>query len=463
MFGQTQPLREAPEWEHEIRERFGLLPNFFRLTPEIPQISLNLWHFAEVAYLDNPLPSLFKERLFVYLSRFCEVRYCIARHVGFLVGLGRPAGDAQARIQTVEEVVRLLRRSLPGGNRLKMLLFLAEKHAPLRELPDAGSDLEEAFFAIVSHVFLQTSEAPVCLDALKALLDELRLQYLLLFLLFIRGAHYWTEVHPELVFEEDINQLMATHKGLAECILDDPEALTAKRGSTPAVAADGSVARRQLIEAQEQERDRIGRELHDNSNQRLGLLAVQIEQLKDSIPHQAANVRRSLDAIHKQTLTISTDIEVLSHELHSSRLEYLGLALTIKDFCKEFGAKHNVEIDFDCHDISPTVPREISLCLFRVVQEGLRDALTHRGARFFEVKLYGSPTEIRLTIRHSGAGFEPESGEAQELGLISMQERIRLVKGTISTNSRSQSGTEINVRIPSLAEWRNGMVKLAGD
>ena len=119
-----------------------------------------------------------------------------------------------------------------------------------------------------------------------------------------------------------------------------------------------------------------------------------------------------MDEIHEQTLAISTDIEVLSHELHSSRLEYLGLALTIKDFCKEFGAKHNVEIDFDCYDISPTLPREISLCLFRVVQEGLRDALTHRGVRFFEVKLYGSPTEIRLTIRDSGVGFEQDSERA---------------------------------------------------
>src|ERR1700758_379598 len=132
MFGQTQPLREAPEWEYEIRERFGVLPNFFRLTPEIPQISVHLWYFAEVAYLDNPLPSLFKERLFVYLSRFCEVRYCIARHVGFLVGLGRPAGDAQARVQTVEEVVRLIRRPLLSGDKLKPHVeLLASAAAPL--------------------------------------------------------------------------------------------------------------------------------------------------------------------------------------------------------------------------------------------------------------------------------------------------------------------------------------------
>ena len=87
MFGQTQLPREIHELEIEITERFGILPNFFRLSSEVPQNTANLWGFAQAAYLDNPLPSLFKERLFVYLSRFCEVRYCIARHGGFLLGL----------------------------------------------------------------------------------------------------------------------------------------------------------------------------------------------------------------------------------------------------------------------------------------------------------------------------------------------------------------------------------------
>lgn len=78
----------TPPLEAEVEQRFGVLPNFFRLAPENPEITANLWGFARFAYLDNPLPSLFKERLFVFLSRFCEVRYCIARHVGFLAGLG---------------------------------------------------------------------------------------------------------------------------------------------------------------------------------------------------------------------------------------------------------------------------------------------------------------------------------------------------------------------------------------
>jgi hypothetical protein len=101
--------------ENKIATRFGVLPNFFRLGSSDPAIAENLWGFAQFAYLDNPLPSLFKERLFVYLSRFCDARYCIARHVGFLAGLGYPAGDSSCLPQKVELILPLLRRALPHG------------------------------------------------------------------------------------------------------------------------------------------------------------------------------------------------------------------------------------------------------------------------------------------------------------------------------------------------------------
>jgi PAS domain S-box-containing protein len=220
---------------------------------------------------------------------------------------------------------------------------------------------------------------------------------------------------------------------------------------TDRVRAEEALANvnRRLIEAQELERKRIARELHDNTNQRLALLAVGIDQLKSTIPLQNADIRVRVDQIHKMTMEISNDIQALSHELHSSRLEYLGLALAMRGFCKEFGDKHKVGIKFDSDGMPPTVPQEISLCLFRVMQEGLQNALKHSGVRSFEVKLHGSPTEIRLTIRDSGEGFEPELVKAtQGLGLIGMRERVKLVKGTISITSSPQSGTEINVHIP---------------
>src|SRR6202049_578139 len=98
----------APDLQRRVNERFGVLPNFFRLSPETPEITEKLWGFAEAAYLDNPLPSVFKERLFVHLSRFCVVRYCIARHIGFLAGNGRPAGDGSIEPETVDHVIALL-------------------------------------------------------------------------------------------------------------------------------------------------------------------------------------------------------------------------------------------------------------------------------------------------------------------------------------------------------------------
>jgi PAS domain S-box-containing protein len=219
----------ASDLQRRVNERFGVLPNFFQLSPETPEITEKLWGFAQAAYLDNPLPSVFKERLFVHLSRFCAVRYCVARHTGFLIGLGRPAGDKNARAETVIDVVKLLRRPLPRGTELNARLSLCSTcPAPLTEMPTADTLMEDGFFALASHVFLQTADAPACLEALERLLGTVRLQYLLLFLAFVRAAHYWTRVHPEIQFEDDIKQLLATHEALASCILDDPEASTDK-------------------------------------------------------------------------------------------------------------------------------------------------------------------------------------------------------------------------------------------
>src|SRR3984957_7296242 len=215
----------APDLQSRVQERFGFLPNFFRLAPEAPEITEKLWGFAEAAYLDNPLPSVFKERLFVHLSRFCSVRYCIGRHVAFLVGLGRPAGDPSVRAQSVANVVQLLRRPFPRGQELQSRLSLcAACPAPLVEMPLDNSQMEDAIFVLAGHVFLKTSDYLVCLDALARLFGPVLLQYLLLLLAFVRAAHYWTETHPEIAFEDDVDKLLATHETLAECILNDPEA-----------------------------------------------------------------------------------------------------------------------------------------------------------------------------------------------------------------------------------------------
>ena len=125
--GASNPQKTAQDdLEREIATHFGLVPNFFRSAPEAPYVIHDLWAFAKSAYLDTPIPTLFKERLFVYLSRFCEVRYCITRHCGFLLGLGRAAGDPSAQAMTIDQVVRLLRRPLPTAERTEAALARLE-------------------------------------------------------------------------------------------------------------------------------------------------------------------------------------------------------------------------------------------------------------------------------------------------------------------------------------------------
>ncbi len=220
----SQHTGNVSKLQAEIEDRFGVLPNFFRLVPETPEIIENLWGFAKFGYLDNPLPPLFKERLFVYLSRFCDVRYCIARHVGFLVGLGRPSGDRTCSPETAEQVVRLISRPLPTGEALESLIdSLPTEAIPLESFPEAETITEQALFACSSHVFQQSTAASQCLDALRRVLHPASLQHLLVFITFVRTAHFWTKVHPELRHEQDITDLLNVHEALAECVLHDSD------------------------------------------------------------------------------------------------------------------------------------------------------------------------------------------------------------------------------------------------
>lgn len=213
---------------------------------------------------------------------------------------------------------------------------------------------------------------------------------------------------------------------------------------------------RRLLEAQEQERARIARDLHDDFNQRLAMLAIGILQLREDLPSSSDGVLRQLDELHKQTLEISEDVQVLAHELHSPNLDYLGVGVVMKSFCREFGERQNVKIDFSEEGLT-TVPREISLCLFRVLQEALHNALKHSGVRHFNVELRGTREAVELTVRDSGVGFDPEAVvKGTGLGLTSIKERLRLVDGNVLINSQPNGGTTVYARVP-LSSGRNAM------
>ena len=206
---------------------------------------------------------------------------------------------------------------------------------------------------------------------------------------------------------------------------------------------------RKLIEAHEQERTRIGRELHDDIVQRLALLVVQLDGIQQHIPDSASEFGRQIGDLRNQTSEITNDVQSLSHELHSLKQEYLGIVGATRNFCREFGERQKVEVDFQSYDIPDTLPTELFLPLFRVLQEALRNATKHSGVRSFEVKLWGSSEDIQLTVRDLGAGFDSEAAKrCTGLGLTSMKERLRLVGGELSINSQRERGTTIHARVP---------------
>ena len=217
-----------------------------------------------------------------------------------------------------------------------------------------------------------------------------------------------------------------------------------------------------LIEAHEEERSRIARELHDDIGQRLALLISDMDGLEKDLPDSAVEVRNHLREQLKRVHEIASDTQAMSHQLHSSKLRLLGIVAAAKGFCQELSEQQKVEIDFTHADIPPAVPEEISLCLFRVMQEALHNAVKHSGVRHFQVQLRRASGEIQLTIRDSGVGFNPDEAMMNNrgLGLISMRERISLVRGTFSVRSEPQRGTEIFIRVPFSAGM--GMTQSAG-
>ena len=212
-----------------------------------------------------------------------------------------------------------------------------------------------------------------------------------------------------------------------------------------------------MIESQEQERSRIGRELHDDINQRLALLAVELDRLD-----QSGSTKDLYDTLRKfkgRVMEIATDVQTLSHQLHSSKLEYLGLAAAAKSYCREISEMHNVRIDFTQSRVPRNLPEEVALCLFRVLQEALQNAVKYSGTDHFEVDLCGTSGYLRLAVRDSGRGFNVEEAMmGKGLGLVSMRERVSLVNGTIAIKSRPSAGTEITVHVPLAMVDRAGEV-----
>ena len=203
-----------------------------------------------------------------------------------------------------------------------------------------------------------------------------------------------------------------------------------------------------LISAQEEERSRIGRELHDHVSQRLGILAIKIDQVRLNGTGGAA-LASALDELRAQTIEITDDIHGVSHRLHSSMLDHLGIVPALQRLVKECSSRYAIPITFS-HAAAPDhLPPEAALCIFRLVEESLTNIGKHSQAAQAQVDLTIDESGSRLKIADQGVGFDPAILETRAgLGFVSMRERLRLVQGTIRIDSAPSKGTQIEVWVP---------------
>jgi PAS domain S-box-containing protein len=204
-----------------------------------------------------------------------------------------------------------------------------------------------------------------------------------------------------------------------------------------------------LIASQENERRRIARELHDDVSQKLALLSMRLDQLhrdETSVP-----LRGAIRDVWRQSVEVATDIHHLSHRLHPSKLEALGLQSALETVCRETSQQHGLVIDCEISGVPPDLDFNVSLCLYRIAQEALHNIVKHSDASHASVRVCRSGGDLDLHIADQGAGFSPVDAEGTGLGLVSIRERASALGGRVAISSTPGRGTRIDVRVP-LAE-----------
>jgi PAS domain S-box-containing protein len=204
-----------------------------------------------------------------------------------------------------------------------------------------------------------------------------------------------------------------------------------------------------LIEAQDEERKRIAREIHDDYSQRVAMLALDLEQLADDLGDPSGEARQKFQELFDRVSELGADLHSLSHRLHSSTLESLGLLAGLEAFCKEFAQQQEMQVDFVHGNIPRGVPADAALCMFRITQEALRNIKRHSGANRAEVRLEQQDGRLHLSVSDRGRGFNSKKPPAEcGIGIHSMEERLRLLGGKLEIQSRPMEGTRIDAWLP---------------
>jgi signal transduction histidine kinase len=204
-----------------------------------------------------------------------------------------------------------------------------------------------------------------------------------------------------------------------------------------------------LLEAQEEERRRLARELHDGLNQQLAMLAVELGVLARQVPDTLSALRDQLFQLRSRTEGLSNDVRAVTHQLHPVALEHLGLVAALRSYCTELGRHAGIQIWFSMENELGYLPIEVAVSLYRIVQEALRNVAKHSGSREAWVKMVRTRHQVRLAVVDKGTGFSPQQTQAGlGLGLISMRERVQLVCGSLTIKAAPKKGTTIEVCVP---------------
>jgi PAS domain S-box-containing protein len=214
-----------------------------------------------------------------------------------------------------------------------------------------------------------------------------------------------------------------------------------------AAEALGSIHQR-LIDAQEDERSHIARELHDDVTQRLTMVSISLDSLQQATPFLATDGKRKIEEARAEVTRLAKDVQSLSRRLHPARLEFLGIAAAAAALCRDLSSQRGCEIAFSAESVPEGLSRAIAVCLYRVLQEALLNAIKHSGVGKVDALLRGSADRIELTVRDSGTGFDVPRLEGRGLGLTSMKERLKAVQGRLDIRSAPRKGTTVHASVP---------------
>lgn len=231
------------------------------------------------------------------------------------------------------------------------------------------------------------------------------------------------------------------------CVLTVAEDITERKQAE----LDRTELSRRLMTAQEAERRRIARELHDGIGQSLALLGIQLQRADQ--PTASGKTKPRLSDLCTKVKEIGTQVSRLSHQLHSSELEFLGLVVAIKSLCREFSEEYGFKVDCVCRNVPEELENDVALCLLRLVQEALHNIAKHSHATLVQMELSGTPRDLVLTLADNGEGFDLAGVRSTAgLGLVSMRERMHLLGGSFEITSKPGSGTKIQARVPLLKQ-----------